>query len=84
MYKRCSGVKGRLKENNQFKCKRCTVGETVGDLDIKTVECDGQSLEVVQKFCYLGDTIGARGGANTSVWLELEVDGVSLGSCYSY
>ena len=31
------------------------------------VTCDGHQLEVLDKFCYLGDTIGARGGAEDSV-----------------
>ena len=28
---------------------------------------NGQTLDVVKKFCYIGDTIGARGGAEDSI-----------------
>lgn len=31
------------------------------------MELNGQSLEIVEKFCYLGDTIGAGGNAVDSV-----------------
>ena len=50
-------LKVGLKRNNQFKCNWCTLGETVGDLDI----------EVVHKFGFLGD----RGGVNTSVMASI-------------
>ena len=35
--------------------------------ETSTAENDGQFFEVVEKFCYLGDRIGARGGAVESV-----------------
>ncbi|KAK3891496.1 hypothetical protein Pcinc_004586 [Petrolisthes cinctipes] len=37
------------------------------DSDIEKVYLDGEAIEVVEKFCYLGDTIGAQGGAGASV-----------------
>ena len=36
------------------------------------VNCDGQSLDIVEKFCYLGDTIGARGGVEDSVTARIK------------
>ena len=65
IHKRCSGVKGRLKPDVNFKCAKCRTGRLVVDEPERTevaVGSDGE-LECVEKFCYLGDMIGARGGA---------------------
>ena len=40
------------------------------------------SLECVDKFCYLGDMIGAGGGVEAAVIARIRVAGGSLGSCY--
>ncbi|KAK3871303.1 hypothetical protein Pcinc_023546 [Petrolisthes cinctipes] len=37
------------------------------DSAIEKVYLDGEAIEVVEKFCYLGDTIGAQGGAGAGV-----------------
>ncbi|KAK3882948.1 hypothetical protein Pcinc_012702 [Petrolisthes cinctipes] len=37
------------------------------DSDIEKVYLDGEAIEVVEKFCYLGDTIGAQGGTGAGV-----------------
>ena len=67
VHKKCSGITGMLKDDNQFKCKRCKKTEAADDSDIEKVYLDGEAIEVVQKFCYLGDTIGAQGGAGAGV-----------------
>ena len=63
IHHKCSGIKGKLK-NIEFKCAVCVSGrqdkksekqELVLGLD--------SSLEIVDRFCYLGDVIGAGGGA---------------------
>ena len=36
------------------------------------VNCDGQSFDIVAKFCYLGDTIGARGSVEDSVTARIK------------
>jgi len=63
VHKRCSGNKGRLKDDPDFKCRKCSgdvAQPTVPDLD--RVVLDGEELEVVMSFCYLGDVTGQRGG----------------------
>ena len=35
--------------------------------DCPGIQLNGHSLEIVEKFCYLSDTIGARGAAFDSV-----------------
>ena len=32
--------------------------------DCRCIQVNGQSLEITEKVCYLGDTIGVRGGAH--------------------
>ena len=36
------------------------------------VNSDGQSLDIVEKFCYPGDTIGARGGVEDSLTARIK------------
>ena len=64
-HKKCSGVKGRLQDVVDFKCSRCIGGFTKSQVEkIKEVEIGvNEKLECVEKFCYLGDMIGAGGGA---------------------
>ena len=37
------------------------------------MELKGQCLEIVEKFCYLGDAIGASGGALDSVISRIRI-----------
>ena len=64
VHKRCSGVKGNLQDNTVFRCQRCIDGqnevtEGEGEFQLGT----GDKLEVVNRFCFLGDMIGKGGGA---------------------
>ena len=68
IHHKCSGIRGTLKDTGDYRCPRCirtsddtgscTVQETT-DLILE----DGTIVESVDKFCYLGDMIGACGGA---------------------
>ena len=49
MHKRCSGIKGRLKTDQEFKRKSCALGECVIAEESVVVNCDGQSLDIVEK-----------------------------------
>ena len=64
MHKRCTNIKGRLKPDPSFKCSRCygTCPIPPPSKLVDKVNCDEDSLEVVQTFCYLGDTCGQTGG----------------------
>ena len=63
---RCSGIKGSLmKMEHQYRCVKCVTGvdpEGVSEVPRKISLEDGQDLECVEEFCYLGDMIGAGGG----------------------
>ncbi len=66
VHKRCSGVSGSLNAVLDFKCKKCT-GEVSVFLEQPELLVVGEdSLESVDKFCYLGDMISAAGGAGYS------------------
>ena len=56
MHKRCSGIKGKLKEDRKFKCQTYKNYQT----DIAESCSISRNCE---KFCYLGDTVRAREGA---------------------
>ena len=67
VHKKCSGIRGRLIADENFKCKRCT-GEA-RPIDVRPIDkldVGEESLEVVDKFPYLGDTVDAGGGSELS------------------
>ena len=66
VHKRCSGISGKLKSNTDFHCRRCLEGENdlYQSVMLKEVVIEPNvKLECATKFCYLGDTFGAGGGA---------------------
>ena len=71
LHKRCGGTRGKLKEDNKFKCKIYANQLTEIAEDCPDIVINGQSLEIAEYFCYVGDTIGARGGAFDSVMTRI-------------
>ena len=69
VHKKCSCVIGRLKPNPDYRCKRCNgTGRTIdGRPYNKRLFKQDKNLDVVDSFCYLGDTIGAGGGCGLSI-----------------
>jgi len=70
IHKKCSGIKGHLREGHGYKCPKCvggvlSTGETEEEIEEEAELVLGQDgkLECVKKFCYLGDMLGAGGGA---------------------
>ena len=64
IHKKCSGVVGRLKKGGDFKCRNCSEGEVKVVEEVRQLVLGArEELEVVDKFCYLGDVIGKGGGA---------------------
>ena len=63
IHKKCTEITGRLVEDPSFKCKRCLgLIPEVATPDPISLELDGEQIEVVTSFCYLGDVTGERGG----------------------
>src|SRR5208282_1755661 len=58
VHKKCSGVKGRLKVDGDYQCKKCSVnGTTVGTESGKKKNIlleSGETIDCVEEFCYLG------------------------------
>ena len=63
VHKKCSGIKGSLNLDLNFRCARClgTARPVDGRL-VKEVMIGDEKLEVVPEFCYLGDMLSAGGG----------------------
>ena len=65
VHKRCSSINGKLKSNVVFRCRRCLEKGLVATVLQREVEIKPNvKLECEPKFCYLGDTLGAGGGAD--------------------
>ena len=57
VHKRCSGVYRSLTQEKDFiTCKKCIPGVLFEDED-KMITLDGENIEVVDRFSYLGDVI---------------------------
>ena len=65
MHKRCSGIRGKLKKDSKLKCQTCANQET--DSRGLSKHRNDQSLEILKKFCYFSDKIGATGVSFDSV-----------------
>ena len=63
IHKRCSGVKGALKKESMFRCKKCK-GESAptGSLNFTQVHIDEDTVGAVPTFQYFGDVIGESDG----------------------
>ena len=58
IHKNCSGIKGPLRSDPDFRCTRCL--RTAWPIDgrtVKEVKVDDEKLEAVPEFCYLGDML---------------------------
>ena len=68
IHKRCSGVGGSLGKMGDFTCRICIGGgiKLVGEAK-QFVFGTSNKIEVVEKFCYLGDVIRKEGGAEESL-----------------
>ena len=63
---KCSGVKGRISKTqaSTYVCRACTGEHVKQPFQMPDpIVLDGVTLDTVDRFCYLGDTIGAGGGA---------------------
>ena len=66
-HKRCSNIKGKLTPDPKVKCSRCLgTALPIDGRPCDHVVVDGHNLEVVDSFCYLGDTISAGSGCEAA------------------
>ena len=63
VHKKCSRIHGRLIEDESFRCDRCLgLARPIDGRPCDSIMLKEHTVEVVDSFCYLGDTIGAGGG----------------------
>ena len=68
VHHRCSGISGRLVEDPEFKCKRCLgAARPIDNRPMVDFSIGDDVLEVVDSFCYLGDSICAGGGCQRAI-----------------
>ena len=63
--KACSGISGRMKQDDEFRCRPCASQRTDRGEESPDKELGGQSFEIMEKRCSLCEIIGARGGELT-------------------
>ena len=62
VHKKCSGIKGSLTSDLNFRCARCLgTARPVGGRLVKEVIIGDEKLEVVPEFCHFGDMLSAGG-----------------------
>ena len=65
VHKKCSGIKGPLRPDPEFRCARCLgTPWAIDEREVSEVEVGNEKLEVVPEFCYLGDMLSAGGGCD--------------------
>ena len=63
MQKGCSNIKGPLKPDTNFKCKKCRGEVSNASIpDNDPVAINREEIEKVSSFCYLGDFVRQHGG----------------------
>ena len=67
VHKKCSKISGKMKPDPNFRCSRCLgTARPIDGRPCKHMNIGDDLLDVVDCFCYLGDTIDAGGGCNLS------------------
>ena len=63
VHKKCSGIRDRLVVDDNFQCDRCRgLARSIEGRPCDSITLGGHTLEVVDTFCYLGDTVSVGGG----------------------
>ena len=68
VHAKCSGLEGQLAKATNFVCSQCSGGAVADRNNEEKVMLAESNLEVVDKFCYLGDMLDAGDGAESSGW----------------
>ena len=68
VHHRCSDIRGRLVEDPNFKCSRCLgAARPIDNRPASNFMIGEEALEVVDSFCYLGDSMCAGGGCQRAI-----------------
>jgi len=66
VHKKCSGIKGNISKMKSFICRGCLNPVTSAGHTSVTIGASAK-LELVDKFCYLGDILSVDGDADAAV-----------------
>ena len=81
VHKKCSGIKGPLRPDPEFRCTRCLgTARAIDEREVSEAEVGNEKLEVVPGFCYLEDMLSAGGGCE----LAANVHGASSANCFPF
>ena len=72
VHKRCSGVKGKLCIAKNFKCFACEHSTVNMNYPDERIIVDGEEIERVKEFVYLGDVLEENGSAIAAVELRVK------------
>ena len=68
VHKKCSSSKRTLSADPSYQCLRCKgLARPIDGRPCTSVDVDGQKLDVVPEFCYLGDMLSAGGGCDSAI-----------------
>ena len=85
VHKRCSGISGRLGYVADFRCRRCSDGDSAPIELVSKVELEPDlKVECVSKFCYLGDTLGFGGGVVEAAGARVKCAWAKFTELFSY
>ena len=63
VHKKCNGIKGSLRRDPDYSCAGCLgKARPIDGRLVKEVLVDGEKVEAVPEFCYLGYMLSAGGG----------------------
>ena len=72
IHHRCSNIKGRLRPDPNFKCKKCCQGREITPApQLKHINIGNDKLEVIRSFCYLWDLTSKSGGCYSAIILRI-------------
>ena len=74
IHKKCSGIKGPLRPDPDFRYARCLgKARPIDGRLVKEVQVDDETVEAVPEFCYLGDMLSAGGGCELANALQIRL-----------
>ena len=68
VHARCSGLTGKIRKDPGYVCPRCRgLARPIDGRPVTEVVVGDQTLDVVDEFCYLGDTLSSGGGCTSAI-----------------
>ena len=85
VHKKCSGIKGPLRPDPEFRCARCLgTARAINERDVSEVEIGSKGLKLSQSSATLGDMLSAGGGASWKRSHAANMHGSSSANCFPF